>query len=83
MAQQHFAPLAHNIVASIKGESESKMKKAGGPPGNMIVVPFGKGGGASYLMLGSLGGWATSLIKAKVCSLVSLRGGLSNEWGRM
>ncbi|SPO22176.1 related to AIF1 - mitochondrial cell death effector [Ustilago trichophora] len=68
IAQQHGPALAHNIVTAINAAgntTSSKLKKAGGPPGNMIVVPLGKSGGASYLMFFSVGGWLTSLAKGK------------------
>lgn len=68
IAQRHAPALAHNIVTAINNgqrADSSKMKTAGEPPGNMIVVPLGKSGGASYMMFFSVGGWLTSLIKGK------------------
>ncbi|SPO23506.1 related to AIF1 - mitochondrial cell death effector [Ustilago trichophora] len=77
IAQQHAPALAHNIVTAInKAErpDSSKMKNAGGPPGNMIVVPLGKSGGASYLMFFSVGGWLTSLVKGKTLFVDTFHG---------
>lgn len=65
MAKTHAPTLASNILASIKGEGEGKMNKASGPPGEVMAVPLGKNGGASYLMMGSVGGWLTGLVKGK------------------
>lgn len=74
MASQHAPLAAHNVVASIKGETESKWKKAGGPPGNVLLVPVGTSGGASQLFFLSVGSWMTSLIKGKTLFLSTFEG---------
>lgn len=65
MAAQHAPLLATNLVTSIKGESEARLKKAGGPAMTVISVPLGKSGGASYLGFGSVGAWLTGAVKGK------------------
>lgn len=74
MASNHAPILAHNISVATKGEPDSKLKKAPGPPGNIIVVPLGKSGGASHLMLFSVGGWITSLVKGKTLFVSQFEG---------
>lgn len=66
MAGKHAVPCAQNVLASIKGETdERRLKKASEPSANLIVVPLGKKGGASYMGLFTVGGWATGMIKGK------------------
>lgn len=77
MAGQHAPALAHNIVSAIRNQPVSKLKKAAPPPGNMIVVPLGKSGGASHLMFFSAGSWTTSLMKGKTLFLSNFKGWFS------
>ncbi|TKY85304.1 hypothetical protein EX895_005466 [Sporisorium graminicola] len=61
-AEPQAKAAAHNVLEAIKG---SRNYKQGSQPPNVIVVPFGKSAGASYLMFFSLGEWVTSFIKGK------------------
>lgn len=63
MAGKHAVPCAQNVVAAIKGETETK--KAAVPSANFFVVPLGKKGGASYMGVMTVGGWPTGMIKGK------------------
>ncbi|SNX82865.1 related to AIF1 - mitochondrial cell death effector [Melanopsichium pennsylvanicum] len=65
MAGQHAPLVAHNVVAAVKNEKTDKLKRAGGPPMNVILVPLGKSRGASYMGFMSVGGWMTAMVKGK------------------
>lgn len=69
VASQQAPALAHNVVCAIKGEPESKLKKAAPPMGNTLVVPLGKSAGAARIYYFTLGSWLTSLIKGKTLFL--------------
>lgn len=72
MAGNHAGHTAKNILALVNAESKGtkgQTKPAPGSPGNMISVPLGKSGGASYLFFATVGGWLTGMMKGKTLFL--------------